>query len=94
MTTGTVPTGQIRFNKMHVQHYLLRNGIHDKGLDLEATKTGRSHDPNDRDRGPQLLKATGLSMTRGRLPTPVRCPQKLGGDDENHGEDHVAQDGW
>jgi hypothetical protein len=33
-------------------------------------------------------------MTWGQLPTHVRRPRKPGGNDEDHGEDHVAQDAW
>jgi hypothetical protein len=61
---GTVPTSQIRPDKMHVRFNPLQDGIHDKGLDLEAIQPGGSHDPNDRDRGPQLLKLTRRPMTR------------------------------
>jgi hypothetical protein len=51
--TSTITTGQIRPDKTHVWSYPLWDGIHDEGLDLEAIQPGRSHDPNDRDRGPQ-----------------------------------------
>ena len=40
------------------------DGIHDKGLDLEADQTNRSHDPNNRDRSPQLLKPMRQSTTQ------------------------------
>jgi hypothetical protein len=33
-------------------------------------------------------------MTWGRQPTLVRRPMKPGDDDEDHGEDDVAQDSW
>jgi hypothetical protein len=59
-------TGQIRPDKMHVRSYPLQDGIHDTGLDLEAIQLGGSHDPNDRDHGPQLLKPTRRAMTQGR----------------------------
>jgi hypothetical protein len=79
---------------MYVRSYPLWNGIRDEGLDLEANQTSRSHDPNDQDRGSQPLKPTKQSTTHMRLPTPVRCPKKPGGDDEDHGGDHIAQDDW
>lgn len=50
-------------DKTHVSSYLLRDGIHDRGLDLEASQTDESHDPNDRDRGPQLHKLARRSTT-------------------------------
>jgi hypothetical protein len=50
------------------------DGIHDEGLDLEASQAGGNHDPNDIDYGPPLLKTTRKSMTWGWPPTPVRCP--------------------
>ena len=51
-----ITTGQIRPDMTHVRFYSLRDGIHDEGLDLEAIRTGGGHDPNDRGRGPQLLR--------------------------------------
>jgi hypothetical protein len=80
-----VPTIQIRPDKMHVRSYLSRDGIHDEGLNLEAIQTGESLNPNDQDRGPQPLKPTKQLVTRRRQPTPIRCPGKPGGDDEDHG---------
>jgi len=53
--TGTTTTGQIRTYKMRGQSHPLWNGIHDGGLDLKATRTDKSHDPNDRNHGPHLL---------------------------------------
>jgi hypothetical protein len=52
MTTGTMTIGQIQPDKTDVRSYPPQDGIHDKGLDLEATQTDESHDPNDRDHGP------------------------------------------
>jgi hypothetical protein len=91
---GTVPTDQIWPDKTHVRFYPLRDGIHDEGLDLEAIQTGESHNLDARDRGHKLHKPTRRSTTRGRLSTPVWRPKKPGGDDEDHGGDHVARDGW
>jgi hypothetical protein len=56
--TGMMTTGQIRPDKTSVQSYLLRDEIHDEGLNLEAIQAGGNHDPNGRDRGPLLLKTT------------------------------------
>ena len=56
--TGMITTGQIRLDKMHVRSHPLWDGIHDGGLDLEATQANESRDPNDRDRGLRLLKTT------------------------------------
>ena len=41
VTTGTITTGQIRPDKTHVRFHPLRDGIHDKGLDLETFPAGR-----------------------------------------------------
>ena len=54
--TGTMTTSQIRPDKTHVRSHPLRVGIHDGGLDLKATRTDESHDPNSQDHGLQLLK--------------------------------------
>jgi hypothetical protein len=54
--TGTTTTGQIQPYKMHVRSHPLWDEMHDGGLDLKATWTDESHDPNNRDRGLQLLK--------------------------------------
>ena len=94
MTIDTMTTNQIRPNRMHVWFNPLYDGIHDQGLDLEAIRTGRSHNQNAQDHGHQLHKPIGRSTTQGRLPTSVPCPRKLVGDDERHGGDHIAQDGW
>ena len=58
VTTGTMTTGKIRPDKMHVRPHPLWDGIHDEGIDLKAIQTSGNHDPNDRDRGPQLLQPT------------------------------------
>jgi len=58
MTTGTVPTGQIRPDKTHVRFYPLWDGIHDGGLDLEANQVDGSHDLGTRDCGHQLHKTS------------------------------------
>ena len=55
VTTGTRTTGQIRPDKTHERSHPLRDGIHDGGLDLKATRADESHDPNDQDHGTQLL---------------------------------------
>jgi hypothetical protein len=91
---STMPTVQTWPDKTHVPSYPPRDGIHEEGLDLEANQIDGSHDPNDQDRGPQLLMPTRQSTTQRWLPTPVRHSRKPGGDDEDHGGDHVAQDGW
>jgi hypothetical protein len=40
---------QIGPDETSVQSYPLWDGIHDKGLDLEAIQAGENHNPNDRD---------------------------------------------
>ena len=52
---GTKTIGQIRPDKTHERSHPLWDGNHNGGLDLKATRADESHDPNDRDRGPQLL---------------------------------------
>ena len=56
--TGKEPIIQIRSDKTKVRLHPLWDGIHDESLDLEAIQIDGSHDPNDWDRGPQLLKPT------------------------------------
>jgi hypothetical protein len=53
VTTGTTIHIPNTVDRMHVRFYPPWDGIHDKGLDLEAVLPGESHDPNDWDRGPQ-----------------------------------------
>jgi len=60
---STMTIVQIWPDKMHVRSYPLPNGIHDKGLDLEAIQISGSHNLNNQDRGPKLVKPTGRSMT-------------------------------
>jgi hypothetical protein len=67
---------------MQVRSHPLRDVIYDDGLDLEAIQTDESHDPNDWDRGPQLLKPIRQMTTWWQLPPLVRPPRKPGDDDE------------
>ena len=59
MTISTEPTIQIRSDKTWVRSHPLRDGIHDKSLDLEAIQTGGNHSPDDWDRAPRSSSQQG-----------------------------------
>ena len=44
------------------------------GLDTKATRTDESHNPNDRDRGPQLLSDDQVIDDLGQLPNVGTMP--------------------
>jgi type II restriction/modification system DNA methylase subunit YeeA len=92
--TSTEPTVQIRSDNRKVRSHPLRDGIHDEGLDLEAIQTNESHNPNDRDHGPQLLKPTRYRRPRGGYQL---LYDALGNQEtitKTTTEGHVTQDGW
>ena len=90
VTTGTTTTSQIWPYKTCVRSHPLWDGIHDGGLDLTATWTDESHDPNDQDRGLQLLKDDQVIDDLRVATNSPTTPRKPGDKDKYHGRDHVA----
>jgi hypothetical protein len=76
--TGTMTTSQVRPNETRVLSCPLRDGIHDEGLDLEATQAGGNHNPNDRDRAPpapqdnKAIKDPGAATNSCMMPQETR----------------------
>jgi hypothetical protein len=52
VVTGMMITGRIWPDETGVRSYLLRDGIHNEGPDLEAIQASENHEPNGRDCDP------------------------------------------
>jgi hypothetical protein len=92
VATGTKLTVQIWIDRLCIRSHPLRDGIHDKGQDLEISRLAECPNPNNKGRGPQPHEATEQTMTPGGYLLRVRRPEKPGDSSKDHDEYRVAQD--